>query len=324
MTGKKKLIIFLIIIIGIVECLSFEQVALIKSETIKASIFRIKFLDDQILMMKNKNSIKIIEKSKENIKIKGFVRSSKNKYILFLSEDTLSLYTTDEKIATYSLRKKNKKIISCAIGDLDKDHLDEILLITGKKGEVFGNELLILSFDRGFYELFRKTFHHLNPWKVQIADVDGDGKKEISIGVYKQTRFHPVMAKRPFIYDWNEGIVPKWRGSRLSKPFEDYIFADIDDDKMDEIVSIEILKNGKNTVNSYKWKGFGFEGIGENLSYDKIYELFKDDENNIYARIKNKDQIRWIKLTYKNGEWIDEKIKAYVPSINIKERKGKK
>ncbi|MCT4619966.1 MAG: VCBS repeat-containing protein [Marinisporobacter sp.] len=274
-------------------------------------------------MMKNKNLIKIIEKGKENIKVKGCVKSHKDEYILFILEDELRLYDRDEKIISYNIGKENRRIISCAIEDLNRDEIDEILLITGKKGESFGNELLILSFDGAFHEHFRKTFYHLNPWKVQIADVDGDGKKEVSIGVYKKTRFHSIMAKRPFIYDWNEGIIPKWRGSRLSKPFEDYIFADIDGDKMDEIISIEVLRNGKDVINSYKWKGFGFEGVRESSSYDKIYEICKDDKNKIYAKVKNEEEIRWIKLTYKDENWTEEKIKDYVPIIYIKERKGK-
>jgi hypothetical protein len=309
--------------IGSIQLLSFEYVSLIKGETINGSIFCIKLWDDPIYMMKNKNSLKMIGMGKENVKVEGCVKSDKDEYILFIVEDELRLYDRDEKIITYSVKKDNRKIISCAIDDLNQDGIDEILLITGKKGESVGNELVILSFDGVFHEFFRKTFQQLNPWKVQTADVDGDGKKEISIGVYKKTRFHPIMAKRPFIYDWNEGIIPKWRGSRLSKPFEDYIFADIDHDKMDEIISIEVLKNGKNVINSYKWKGFGFEGIRESSSYDKIYEICKDDKNKIYAKVKNEKKIKWVKLTYKEEKWTEEKIKDYVPIIYIKERKGK-
>jgi len=66
----------------------------------------------------------------------------------------------------------------------------------------------------------------LNPWKVQAADVDGDGKVEIGIGVYKKARFHPVMAKRPFIYGWDgKTLYPKWLGSRLSRPFTDFVLG---------------------------------------------------------------------------------------------------
>ena len=66
-----------------------------------------------------------------------------------------------------------------------------------------------------------------NPWKIQIGDVDGDGKDEIGIGVYKKAKFHPVMAKRPFIYGWDgKKLYPKWLGSRLSRPFKDFVLAD--------------------------------------------------------------------------------------------------
>ncbi len=124
--------------------------------------------------------------------------------------------------------------------------------------------------------LYKCDMADINPWKVQTCDVDGDGRTEISIGVYKTARFHPVMAKRPFIYEWHgNAISPKWLGSRLSRPFDDYIFADINADGVDEIISIEHLRDGRKAVNSYSWKGFGFEGIGESTAFDDIYSIGK-------------------------------------------------
>ncbi|HOJ12472.1 MAG TPA: hypothetical protein PK733_18060 [Clostridiales bacterium] len=41
----------------------------------------------------------------------------------------------------------------------------------------------------------------LNPWKLQTADVDGDGNIEISLGVYKTAKFHQAYDKRPFLYN---------------------------------------------------------------------------------------------------------------------------
>jgi hypothetical protein len=109
------------------------------------------------------------------------------------------------------------------------------------------------------------------PWKVQAADVDGDGVCEISIGVYKTSRFHPVMAKRPFIYNWDgSDISPKWLGSRLSRPFSDYIFTDIDKDGADELIAAEYDRAGNMVITSYDWNGFGFDRKSESKPFKEV------------------------------------------------------
>ena len=95
--------------------------------------------------------------------------------------------------------------------------------------------------------------------------------------------------------------MPKWRGSRLSIPFTDYVFYDIDNDKVNEIISIEILEDGTNILNTYKWKGFGFEGFLESESFPKIEKLMikdgkvsfnvKDGKKKFAASLKLMDDI---------------------------------
>ena len=71
---------------------------------------------------------------------------------------------------------------------------------------------------------------------------------------------------------------PKWRGSRLSKPFTDYDFYDIDGDSIDEIISVEILESNRKIINTYKWKGFGFEGYLESKDYEDLKDLTIENE----------------------------------------------
>lgn len=184
--------------------------------------------------------------------------------------------------------------VSACTCDLDGDGFQEEIIIMRYPGENGREELLIRSVPSGkingtghpdgnswtiqAYSGIMQTYYldGLNAWKVQAEDVDGDGRMEISVGVYKTTYFHPVPAKRPFIYNWSrEGIFPKWLGSRLSRPFDDYIFADIDADGMDELISIECLSDGSKVINSYKWKGFGLEGMGESSAFDEVAGIEK-------------------------------------------------
>lgn len=166
---------------------------------------------------------------------------------------------------------KDHKILDYTIGDVNGDNYDEFVVLTKGLFGKYGKDVVIYKGVYDLTEIYREDFSDLKPWKIDTGDIDGDGTKELSIGVYKQTIFHPVMAKRPFIFSFRDNkLMAKWRGSRLSRPFTDYTFFDIDHDGIDEIISIEILENEKMSINSYKWIGFGIEGFMESKEFDRI------------------------------------------------------
>jgi poly-gamma-glutamate synthesis protein (capsule biosynthesis protein) len=108
------------------------------------------------------------------------------------------------------------------------------------------------------------------PWKMEIADVDGNGKKEIIVGVYKATKFFPKPHNCLFIYGWNDQkAYPKWLGSSLSRVFTDFLFADLDKQKGDELIALETTLEGKKRVAIYKWNSFGFTLEWERGEWDK-------------------------------------------------------
>lgn len=226
-------------------------------------------------------------------------------FLLLLFICILSVYVVNTVL--FPVREK---VVSSCKSDMDNDGIEEELYLTGEKGSIYGSDLVIRTEDK---EIGRYDLEALKPWKVQAMDVDGDGIKEISIGVYKTAKFHPVMAKRPFIYNWNgeDGLSPKWLGSRLSRPFDDYIFSDIDEDGMDELISIELLSNGRKVINSYKWKGFGFEGTGESRDFQDITALQKQNlrEKGILmaaADIRENGDWKHAVFIYQNGELIEQ------------------
>ncbi|WP_313757963.1 hypothetical protein [Tissierella sp.] len=177
------------------------------------------------------------------------------------------------------------KIIDYAIGNINGDDIDYLVILTGSRWRKFGKEVIIFSLE-DMKEIYRRNFSEFKPWKIAIGDIDGDGKYEVSVGMYKKSPLHEVMAKRPFIYSFENGrLEPKWRGSRLSKPFTDYNFYDIDGDNIDEIISVEILENNRKIINTYKWKGFGFEGYLESKDYEDIKELIIEN-GRAYIRVK--------------------------------------
>lgn len=178
----------------------------------------------------------------------------------------------------------NEIILDRARGDINGNGKSELVVLTKDVFSKYGKEVIVYSNEK---ELYRKDISNLKPWKLTMGDIDGDSVSELSIGVYKKTIFHQVMAKRPFIYSFQENeLEPKWRGSRLSRPFTDYLFYDLDASKSDEIISIESLESGKKIINTYKWKGFGFEGFVESESFENIVNL-RLDKASIYVDIED-------------------------------------
>lgn len=168
------------------------------------------------------------------------------------------------------------KIIDALAARRQRGADSELLIITGPEDSPYGScfEILGVSIDGTLQRRAIESMGGMNPWKLQTADVDGDGDQDISITMYKKTKFHPVMANRPFLYFWKEGrIEPLWRGSRLSRPFDDYVFADLNSDGCDELIAAEHLQNGGQVLQAYGWRGFGFEGLAQSVPLDKISSL---------------------------------------------------
>lgn len=156
-------------------------------------------------------------------------------------------------------------VLDARLGDLDSDGSREVTAITCRKwddGQPVGGEIVVLrQVDGGLKPLWRQP--KLNPWKLQLGDVDGDGRPEVIAGVWKKSPRDPVMAKRTFVYYWNgKRLCPLWLGSRLSRRFDDFMVADVDGDNRAEIVALEVAPEGSHRVSVYRKRSFGFEWAG--------------------------------------------------------------
>jgi hypothetical protein len=173
------------------------------------------------------------------------------------------------------------RIIASWSVDLDGNGTIETIAITYdsiEDGHPIGGEILVFQECDGELSLVWSR-EGLNPWKLEIGDVDGDGLSEIAVGVWKESPFDPVMAKRVFVYSWDgETVHPKWLGSRLSRRFDDFTLFDVNDDGWDELIALEVGESDTHRVAVYRWDIFGFEWLGCSEEMSGLIGFVEDEE----------------------------------------------
>lgn len=136
-------------------------------------------------------------------------------------------------------------------------------------------------------------------WKLVIADVDGDGKKEFLVGVNIKTRYFPQRHKSVFVLGWNGKFAyARWLGSHLSKPLVDFVAASLDEHQGDELVTLEVTRDGRYCLVVYRWIGFGFTVIWQSQPFVKA-RLFLQGRQ---VGIKLPDEQRFFVVNI-NGKW---------------------
>ncbi len=136
--------------------------------------------------------------------------------------------------------------------DLDLDGKVEQIHLNGSQEQT-------LQIRRGKKLLWQGVPAKWKPWKIEIADVDGDGRREMIVGVFKATKFFAKPHNCLFIYGFaGETAFPKWLGSSLSRPFTDFTFADMDNEGGDELIAMETTLEGRLSLAVYHWNSFGF------------------------------------------------------------------
>lgn len=121
---------------------------------------------------------------------------------------------------------------------------------------------------------WRGVQNRVRPWRLETGDVDGDGRSEIALGVWKATKFFPRPHNCLSIYSWNgRACVPKWLGSGLSQPFTEFVFARLDAARADSLIALERGRNGRFSVAVYRWNYFGFDLIRRVGSWKNARDL---------------------------------------------------
>ncbi len=213
---------------------------------------RLKKLSETTDMNFNGKSIQINYKTKKAIKE---LINGNDKFDIF--ENQISVYNKNNN--SYSIHKldENYKFKDACIYEEDRiTYIYAIIFdIKTKKSCI-----AIFPFSLEKFEFLKPSIdskRELNPWKIEIMDVDDDNNPEIILGVKKQTKYFKKEENRIFVFNREKDyIFPKWLGSKIGNPIIDFKI----DKKLNQLIVLEkSLSSSRAKAISYKWNGFGFD-----------------------------------------------------------------
>ena len=132
---------------------------------------------------------------------------------------------------------------------------------------------------------YKNDFEGLKPWKIELADIDGDDTNEILIAVKKTTHYDAEEKNRMFIFNFDgEKLVKKWTGSQTAGDWSDFTVGNLLSIPGDELMFIEPSDNGEEHISIYYWFDFGFQLLAESENYQEIQSLSIIEDNRIQIR----------------------------------------
>jgi len=194
------------------------------------------------------------------------------------------------------LLKRGERLVDLAADD------GRAYAIVSREGRRDYGDMLAVFENEGqsdWSRIYDNDFTGLKPWKIAIADIDGDGMQDILIAVRKSTHYDSREANRLFIFNYkNNQLVKKWTGSQIAGDWKQFYTGDFLPMKGEELIFVQKLSDGRERLAIYYWFAFGFIMLAESDAYDNITDLKITDSNLIKLEYGNKETAI---LTVKEG-----------------------
>ena len=156
--------------------------------------------------------------------------------------------------------------------------------ISTSEDRKYGDRFLVFcKNEKGQWERrYENDFTGLKPWKLRLADIDGDGEQELLTAVRKTTHYDKEEKNRLFIFNYRENkLVKKWTGSDIAGSWENFVVGELVDAKGEEIIFITLTENEKEKLFVYHWFDFGFLLLAQSKDYEDITKVKIVGDNQI-------------------------------------------
>jgi len=223
----------------------------------------------------------------KTLMLRKFLFTADIAIILFLCIYLILQHMNSNKDLPKALKLENNEVlIDYAIGGAFA------YTLTNKDGNrEYGNFFVVFEkADDEWQRVYENDFKNLMPWKVETADIDGDGIPEILTALRKKTPYDREIKNRMFIFNYEDNkLIRKWTGSQIAGIWRDFYVMDFLSPPGYELLFVEQTYEGKERVSVYSWFDFGFHRLAYSDGYEIIQNISMVSENRL-------------KITYREGK----------------------